>query len=119
MSNISRSSIGQRIKYYRKKAGLSQKDLAAEIGMSSNAVCHYERDYREPNILMLAGIAKALKVSGDALLGLEPNSDLVAQNRDESALLRDFRALKCVGQERALEYLSALKELPRYAKFAV
>jgi transcriptional regulator with XRE-family HTH domain len=111
---MNQSSLGQRIRYYRKKAGLSQKDLAAAIGMSSNAICHYEQDNREPNILILMKIAKILDVTGDALLGLE-HPDLVAKNRKEYALLHAFRGLKSIGQDRTLEYVSALKELPYYA----
>jgi len=37
------------------------------------------------------------------------------QNRNEYALLHAFRDLKSIGQDRALEYISALKELPHYA----
>jgi len=114
---MNQSSLGQRIRYYRKKAGFSQKDLAAAIGMSSNAISHYEKDNREPNILVLMNLAKILNITGDALLGLE-HPKLVAQNRNEYALLHAFRDLKSIGQDRALEYISALKELPHYADLA-
>ena len=111
---MNHSSLGQRIRYYRKKAGISQKDLAAAVGLSPNAISYYEKDKREPNILILMKIAKTLDVTGDALLGLE-HPDLAAKNRKEYALLHAFRSLKSVGQDRALEYVSALKELPYYS----
>jgi transcriptional regulator with XRE-family HTH domain len=112
---MNQSTLGQRIRYYRKKAGLSQKDLAAAVGMSSNAVSHYEKDNREPNILVLMNLAKALNVTGDALLGLEPHPGLIAQNRDEYAMLRHFRGLNALGQKRILEDIAGLAELPKYS----
>jgi transcriptional regulator with XRE-family HTH domain len=88
--------------------------MAEAVGMSPNAISYYEKDKREPNILILMKIAKILDVTGDALLGLE-HPDLVARNRKEYALLHAFRGLKSIGQDRTLEYVSALKELPYYA----
>jgi transcriptional regulator with XRE-family HTH domain len=110
-------SLGQRIVHYRKKAGISQKDLAAATDISSSALNYYEKDKRKPNILILMRLAKTLNITGDALLGME-HPDLVAQNRKEYILLRAFRDLKSIGQDRALEYVSALKELPHYANLA-
>ena len=88
--------------------------MAEAVGMSPNAISYYEKDKREPNILILMKIAKILDVTGDALLGLE-HPDLAAKNRKEYALLHAFRSLKSIGQDRTLEYVSALKELPYYA----
>jgi len=109
------SSLGQRIAYYRKRNGLSQKELAEAIGMSPTALSYYETDKREPNILVLMNLARTLNITGDTLLGLEPHPDTVAQNGDECALLRSFRALNGLGRDRVLEYIAGLEELPKYA----
>jgi hypothetical protein len=57
-----------------------------------------------------------LNVTSDKLLGLEalrPNP-AVYRNRFEYSLLREIRFLNKFGQERALEYISELKELLKY-----
>jgi transcriptional regulator with XRE-family HTH domain len=109
------SSLGERITFFRKKLGVSQKGLAATAGISPTALNYYEKGKCEPNILVLMNLAKALNVTGDALLGLEPRQDLVAQNRDEYGILRAFRGLNALGQSRLSEYAAGLSEMPKYA----
>jgi len=108
-------SLGQQIVCYRKKAELSQKDLAALAGISSAALNQYEKGKREPNLLVITNLARALNTTIDALLGLESLPDLTAQNRDEYTLLRDFRRLNALGQKRILGDIAGLGELPKYS----
>jgi transcriptional regulator with XRE-family HTH domain len=111
-------SLGRRIVDYRKKAGISQKELAEMVGIKPSSLSYYERGKREPNVLILIGLAKALRITGDALLGVEPQPDLIAQNSDEAAVLRDFRSMNQLGQKRALENMSDLSEIPKYSNNA-
>jgi hypothetical protein len=60
-------------------------------------------------------LAGALNVTADALLGLEPHPDQIAQNSDEADWLRIFRKLNELGRDRALEYVSEMTEMPKYA----
>lgn len=107
-------SLGQRITYYRKKIGMSQKDLAAAVGLSPNAVSGYEKNKREPNTCILISLAKILNVTCDTLLGVKHPNNLVAQNSNERDWLQSLRALNGKGQTRALEYIADLKDLARY-----
>jgi transcriptional regulator with XRE-family HTH domain len=109
------TSLGERIVYYRRRAGISQKKLAALTGIKPSTLSYYEKGKREPNILILISLAKALEITGDALLGVKPQPDLIAQNRDEAAVLRVFRAMNPQGQKRALENMADLSEVPRYS----
>lgn len=108
-------TLGRRITYYRTRAGLTQKRCAELADISPTALNYYEKDKREPNVLILVNLAKVLKVTVDTLAGLEPRPDLIAQNSDESFMLRLFRNLNGRGQERALELVSGLKDMPMYA----
>jgi transcriptional regulator with XRE-family HTH domain len=110
-----KSSLGQRITYYRKKTKISQKALAKAVGVSPPMISRYEADEKKPNITVLINIAKVLNTTSDILLGLEPRSDSIAQTRDEHTLLRVFRNLNGLGQDRFLEYGTGLEELPKYA----
>lgn len=60
-------SIGDRIKNARKKAGLSQTDLAERVGVTQPAVANWESGVHDPRRLMLAKIAETLKVSAEWL----------------------------------------------------
>jgi transcriptional regulator with XRE-family HTH domain len=111
-------SLGRRIVDYRKRAGISQKELAQMVGIKPSSLSYYERGKREPNVLILIGLAKALRITGDALLGVEPQPDLIAQNRDEAAVLRVFRSMNRLGQQKTLEYTSDLSEIPKYSSNA-
>ena len=89
--------------------------MAAIVGISPTVLGRYETDAREPNTLILMKLASVLKVTADALLGLEPHPDLIAQNSDESDWLRIFRKLNDLGRGRALEYVSEMSEMPKYS----
>ena len=60
-------TTGMRIRYFRKKAGLTQKELAEKIGLSDSALRNYELDNRKPDWETLTCIADALQVSYYAL----------------------------------------------------
>jgi transcriptional regulator with XRE-family HTH domain len=56
-------TFGRSIRRLRKQRGLSQEDLAEASGMSRNYVSDIERGVRNPGLLALVALAKALKVS--------------------------------------------------------
>ena len=113
------STLGQRITYFRKKAGISQKKLAETAGIKPSTLSYYEKDKREPCIQIIKNLSNALCITGDRLLGLDPSPDLIIQDRDEYTLLHTFRGLNDLGQKRALENIADLSEVPRYADSAV
>lgn len=109
-------TLGQRIKYYRKKAGIQQKSLAETLGISTSALNYYESNKRQPTAVMLSNIAKILNITGDELLGLEVHPDLIAQNRTEFNTLYAIRNLNPVGQKLALDYMTSLAETAKYGR---
>jgi len=64
-------SFGERLARLRQEAGLSQRDLAAEVGISQRMVAYYEKQTAHPPTHLLAILAKALGVSSDQLLGIK------------------------------------------------
>ena len=61
-------SIGNRISKYRKAKGLTQEELAAMLGVSSQAVSKWENDASCPDIQLLPQLCKILDISTDELL---------------------------------------------------
>lgn len=61
-------TIGNRISKYRKEKGMTQEELAATLGVSSQAVSKWENDISCPDISLLPQLAKVLDVTTDELL---------------------------------------------------
>ena len=63
-------AIGERVRELRAARGLSQDQLAEAAGVQQSAISRLEREQvGDPGVMMLAGIADALKVTVDDLLG--------------------------------------------------
>ncbi|MEK7298416.1 MAG: helix-turn-helix transcriptional regulator [Candidatus Margulisiibacteriota bacterium] len=56
------SSLGNKIKYYRTKKGLTRRTLANAIDITENGLYKIETDQRTPSFTVVAAIAKALGV---------------------------------------------------------
>lgn len=62
-------SLGERLMVYRKRAGLTKKQLAEEAGISVAMLSKYENDQVEnPNIDVLYNLAFSLDVSINKLI---------------------------------------------------
>ena len=55
-------TLGNRIKQARKKAGITQKELARKLNIAEITVRQYENDKRQPRLEFLENIADALNV---------------------------------------------------------
>lgn len=68
-------TLGERLRTLRKKAGLTQEQLAEAIGVHLNTVCLWERGEYTPKTQSIKALAKALGVSeADLLNDPPPNS---------------------------------------------
>lgn len=54
-------SIGENIKNRRKNVGMSQRDLAAAVGVSGPMICQIERGTKSVTMMLGAEIAKVLQ----------------------------------------------------------
>ena len=66
-------SLGNNIKVFRKKMGLTQEELAGILCVTSQAVSRWESETGLPDTAQIVPIAKALNVSTDSLFGLDAN----------------------------------------------
>lgn len=67
-------SIGSNIKAARKKIGMTQEELASQLGVTAQAVSRWESEAGMPDISMVVPLARTLSVSTDALFGLVQQS---------------------------------------------
>lgn len=133
------STFGERLKKARKRAGISQVELSRSVDLSKSTICNYEAGKRErPSIPIVKAIAEVLNVPWWELAGLpveeidgqkhvrrldyEENAlanyekfhGQEAQRRE--ALLSHYDRLNDDGQEKAVERVQELTEIPRYRK---
>ncbi len=62
-------SIKENLKALRKKAGLTQAELADKTGLSCSAIGSYEKGLREPNAKAMAALERFFNVSTVSLYG--------------------------------------------------
>ena len=74
---------GEWIKYERKKAGITQSELAARIGVTSATITRYEKGQREPRLDQLQKIAEALNVSSISTVGHDERGFFVEDELDK------------------------------------
>lgn len=61
-------TLGERIAYYRKKAGYSQEGLAEQLNVSRQAISKWETGEATPDAERIIALAAALGISTDTLL---------------------------------------------------
>lgn len=83
---VEAKTIGKRLAEIRKGRGITQVELAAKLGMTQALVSDYERGKLRLHGGLVAGFAKALRVSADELLGLKDTNG--------QAIFKDWRFLK-------------------------
>jgi transcriptional regulator with XRE-family HTH domain len=63
-----RRRVGLNVRRFRAERGLSQEELAFECGLRRTYISGVERGVRNPTVVVLEKIAKALKVATSLLL---------------------------------------------------
>lgn len=131
MNNSSTKELGSIIREKRKLRKMSQEHLAEILGVTKSTISKYELGMREPSFEQLRTIADALNVDIYELLTGEAKEiyfqsevDMVLMNSargycftdEESKLVTAFNALSLEGQQKAIERVEELTEIPKYRK---
>lgn len=70
-------SLNEKIKYYRIKKNMTQKELAKETGISLRSISNYEKGTRTPHLDAIIRISKALCVPLDTFVNVEALIDAI------------------------------------------
>ncbi len=107
--------IGRKIKEARMKLGMSQKDLADKIDMTSSFISQMESNQISPSINSFLHIAYALNINPSQLFGKDVKAkeipwliteDLVKQNIIEKT--REYSTYNIVSNGKALAFITAI-----------
>ena len=82
-------NFNDNLKEARLRSGLSQKEVAENIGVAKSTYSLYESGNREPNVNTIKKIADCLNVSADTLLGLNDELTTLAAHFDGKEYTED------------------------------
>lgn len=83
-------SFGQRFKFLRQRAGLTQKELADKMGYSTHSsIFKIENGKQEISITQIPDFCRALQCTPFELLGLRPEGDMLIQANPETETLME------------------------------
>lgn len=106
------AQFGQRIRTIRKSLKLTQEEFSKKCGVSLTSLRRYEANERQPNMSVLVGMAEALEMTlADFMWGVTER-DRASKN----LLLEAFDQLNDAGQQKAVERVEELTEIPKYQK---
>ena len=74
-------NINERLKQLREDNGLSQEELAEQVGITRSAISQIENGKRELNSVEIQAFCKLFHVSADYLLGFEKGARVVVENK--------------------------------------
>lgn len=105
--------IGKNIRILRKKAGLTQAQLAEALGIKQQMIADYERCKVNPEVSRLPALAKALDSSIEDLFQIEMKDGgtmvtIRRKNRRDIQAQEVFKALKPEEQRTILKHMRAL-----------
>jgi len=89
-------SFPEQLKSARLAAGLTQSQMAQQLGVDKTTYCGYETGRRQPDIPKLRQLASLLDVSADQLLGTAGAGSVTPR---ELGQLRKYRLLDVHGQD--------------------
>ncbi len=89
-------TLGKRIMINRKRLGLTQDQLAEQLGVTAQAVSKWENDQSCPDITILPKLAEIFSISTDTLLGYEGKeavleAEIVEEDEDSHKSAWEFQ----------------------------
>lgn len=100
-------SFGEKLRALRKASGLSQAELARQLGITERSVHNYEGNYRYPKGRdVLVGMAEIFGVSVDYLLEEAPSDGETFSKGDEAFLAQAAQAYGSRGRREAEELVA-------------
>ena len=98
---------GENIKKYRLRAGKTQEDLAAYLGVAPQTIYKYEKEINEPDAKTFSKLADYFNITVDELLGRTFNQPIqIAASTENNLDLSDL-------SEKGKEYIKELVEKMR------
>ena len=106
------NTLGERLKYSRKKKGYTQESLSEAIGISRGVIFNLEKDKTEPQGIVINALCQTLQVNKDWLLyGTGDMEDTSEASRSAKILAELYDVAKGLSEEEQLFLLDTIKAL--------
>lgn len=102
-------SLGERLKELRKQRGLTQQELAQQIGCSHQTISKYEKDENMEKIKVISSLSDFLGVSTDQLIKGTVSNKLGELSIDEERFISQYRGLSPHDRE-IVDYILNMKQ---------
>lgn len=110
--------FARRLKHYRRKAGLTQKEFADKAGIAICSVEYYECGKRYPNTLLLQFMCDTLGCRSDDLIGLGKPKFKIELPPTFGMRLKYFRELRLMSQEELMVHSNiSISQIKGYENF--
>ena len=76
-------NLGDKIAFYRKKAGLSQEELGYKLNVTRQSVSLWETNQAQPSLANLLNLAKIFGITVDELCGENPEQYIAEPQKEE------------------------------------
>jgi transcriptional regulator with XRE-family HTH domain len=106
--DISMASTGSRLKKLREASGLSQRELARQLGQDQSNIHYWESTGKAPRSDILVPMAKALGVSVEELLGQPKPSRVTSPGGRARQLFDTVSKLPRRQQQKIIDVVEAL-----------
>lgn len=91
-------TFGERLILARENKGYKQNQFAELLGITPTRLNYWEKDKREPDVLMIKKISSLLDVSSDWLIGNENKNNLTF-SKSEIDVIKKYRSLDQFGKK--------------------
>ena len=116
-------TFGERLVYAREMRGYNQKTFAMLLDVTPTRLNYWEKDKREPDVLMIWKIISLLKISGNWLIGGEGEIELTKKapaisgsDIQKQKLMENYEKLNPLGQEKLVDYSEDLTGNEKYTQ---
>lgn len=109
------NSIGERIVFLREKQGITQKELAEQLGITPASLSRYENNIYDPKGTIIIALSQFLHTSTDYLLGITCDYRLPAKaspvSEDDLRVWELYRSLPQEDKIRIEERILTLHDI--------
>ena len=103
--------ICERIRFYRDKRRIDQRDMASRLGITGNSISNWETGRSRPDVNLLPAICEVLDITLNDLFGIESSSANISDKQKE--LIRKYESLSSGHQfvvDKLIDNLSGIEE---------
>lgn len=105
------NTIGQKIKFYRKRLSLTQDEFADKYGFSLGQIKHWETDRHQPDVESIKALCSIFGISSDTLLGFDDERNDSLLDLLLSDVKRDYNKLNGREQGKYAKHMAVYSKM--------